>query len=277
MLDQEKHMIAESSDGLRLDKVMATVLPGTGLRLRRRLCDDGKVSIDGKARRPGYKVRAGQEMVITRESDFMTFREMGLKVLEQTDNFAAVYKPGRVHSASVAGSDSDCVEDVLPAMFEEKPFLLNRLDYLTSGILLVALGDGSRQIFQHLEEGGEIKKFYLAEIQGRLDGVITVKNELDTANRKTTKVLEENDVDEQRWTDVETLSHDHDADTSMVRCLILKGARHQIRAHLASIGHPIVGDPVYGAGVEGDALHLHHQRVDFPGFSAQVDAPWDSE
>lgn len=269
------HIVPEPSAGMRLDKVLAEIMGDCGLRLRRRLCDDGRVAVDGRVRKPGYKVRAGQEISIQKEENTMKAEDLGLSVVRQSGLFAAVYKPGGVHSASIAGKDTDSVEAVLPDFFTgTTPILLNRLDYLTSGLLLVALSRDGERIYQELENAGIIKKFYVAEVKGRLDGIVTVRSKLDVDNRKTTRVLDEDDPDSRRWTDVEVLSHDHEKDTTRVRCLIQKGARHQIRAHLASIGHPIVGDPLYGDGGEGDELLLHHQRIEFKGFAAEIVAPW---
>lgn len=273
MSTQKTYAVPASLEGVRLDRVLAEIMPDTGLRLRRRLCDESQVLVDGKAHKPGYKVRAGEEIVIKGEAEIMSYKDMGLCVVEKTDMFAAVFKPGGVHSASIAGKDALSVEAVLPELLPDfTPILLNRLDYLTSGLLLVALSREGEKIYREKEEAGEIKKFYLATVKGRLDGLVSIKRALDTDDRKTTRVLAEDDSDIRRWTDVEALSHDHDSDTTQVRCLIMKGARHQIRAHLASVGHPIVGDPLYGDGVDGDVLQLQHQRIEFSGFSAEVKA-----
>ena len=138
--------------------------------------------------------------------------------------------------------------------------------------MLVALTPDAAQEYQSLEQAGNIRKFYLAEVRGRLDGVVTVKSRLDVDDRPTTRVLDEEESDVHRWTDVEVLSHDHGRDTTLVRCLIVRGARHQIRAHLAGLGHPIVGDPLYGDGKDGETLMLRHFRVEFSGFNAEIKA-----
>ncbi|WP_238528391.1 pseudouridine synthase family protein [Pseudodesulfovibrio mercurii] len=197
--------------------------------------------------------------------------ELGVRIVKWEDGFAAVNKPGGVHSAIISGRDEPCVEAVLPALFPGmEPVLLNRLDRLTSGLLLVALTPEARDAYLEYEDQGAIKKFYLARVRGRLDGIVSVRNRLDTDDRKTTRVLAEPDEDARRWTGVTALSHDNAADTSLVRCLITKGARHQIRAHLASIGHPIVGDPLYGGGESPRGLMLQHQRLEMPGFQAEA-------
>lgn len=267
--------VAEHQEGNRLDKILGEIMPDAGLRHRRRLCDEGMVLIGGREAKAGYKVRAGQVITIKENSPVKTASEVGVHVVAQSSSFGAVYKPGGVHSAALEGKDGDSVERLLPELFPEaSPVLLNRLDCLTSGLLVVALDEQGVGEYQRLEDAGEIRKFYLAEIKGRLDGLVTIRNRLDTDDRKTTRVQDEDDTDSRRWTDVEVLSHDHDKDTTLVRCLIMKGARHQIRVHLSNIGHPIVGDPLYGDGGDGDRLRLHHQRIECPGFTAEVEAPF---
>lgn len=276
MCPVETYTVPDALEGVRLDKILVEMLPESSLRLRRRLCDDGRVTVAEKVRKPGYKVRGGQQVHLSQgESDSMSIEQLGLSVVKQVGMFGAVYKPSGVHSAAIAGKDDACVESALPILFPDaSPILLNRLDYLTSGLLLVALSKDGEKAYHAMEDAGEIKKFYLANVQGRLDGLVSVKNALDTDDRKKTRVLDEDERDIRRWTDVTVVSHDHDTDTTVVRCLIMKGARHQIRAHLAGIGHPIVGDPLYGDGGEGDALMLHHQRIEFSGFSAEFKAPF---
>jgi 23S rRNA pseudouridine1911/1915/1917 synthase len=273
MSENETITVAAEHEGARLDRALEAALPDAGLRLRRRLCDEGKVLVDGRSRKPGYKVRTGQRVEINGREVAVTHGDLGLRVVERSERFAAIFKPGGVHSAAIAGKDSPSAEEALPGLLPgTSPVLLNRLDYLTSGLLLVALDPEGAQGYQTLEQAGDIRKFYLAEVRGRLDGVVTVKSRLDVDDRRTTRVLDQEDGDARRWTDVEVLSHDHDRDTTLVRCLIVKGARHQIRAHLAGLGHPIVGDPLYGGGKEGEQLMLRHYRVEFPGFRAEIEA-----
>jgi len=268
--------VPQSAEGARLDRVLAEIMPDSGLRLRRRLCDDLLVTVDGRHRKAGYKVRSGQCITISEPGEnHMTTADLGIHVVKQVGMFAAVYKPGGVHSASIAGKAEPCVEAVLPELFPDaEPVLLNRLDHLTSGLLLVALNPDGQKAYAEMEDKGDIRKYYLAEVRGRFDGFACVKRQLDTDDRKQTKILDEDDTDSARWTDVETLGHNHDTDTSFVRCLIVKGARHQIRVHLASLGNPIVGDALYGDAERGE-LRLHHQRIEFSGFSADAKAPWE--
>jgi 23S rRNA pseudouridine1911/1915/1917 synthase len=285
MAEKIAHTVPSALAGARLDKVLAGIMPGASLRLRRRLCEAGRVVVDGRGRGPAYKVGAGQTIMLLepeekREKESMSHENLNLSVIGREGDFAAVYKPGGVHSAAIEGKSGPSVEGALPVLFPDAaPELLNRLDFLTSGLLLVALTPAGARAYHAAEEAGEVKKFYLAEVRGRLDGLVSVRNRLDTDDRKTTRVLADEDPDVRRWTDVTALSHDHELETTRVRCLIMKGARHQIRAHLASLGHPIVGDPLYGGAAEAapgghGGMRLHHQRIELPGFSAEVEAPF---
>jgi len=101
-----------------------------------------------------------------------------------------------------------------------------------------------------------------------------VKNALDTANTKKSKVLPQEDESPLRWTRVEPVDYDAEQDRTLVQAIIHKGARHQIRAHLTHILHPIVGDPLYGKGEEG-RLFLHHGRLEFEGYAFNAELSSD--
>lgn len=271
MLLEGTFNVDETCEGQRLDRVMESFFPGTGLRLRRRLCDEERVLVDGRARKPGYRVRTGETVEIRQVLQMTSPSDMGLRIVKSEGGFATLNKPGGVHSAAIAGGSGPSVEDALGGLFPGRsPVLLNRLDFLTSGLLLVALTPEARETYLACEDEGVINKFYLARVRGRMDGIISVRSRLDTDDRKTTRVLNESDPDHRRWTGITALSHDNGENTSLVRCLIMKGARHQIRAHLASIGHPILGDPLYGGGESRRGLMLQHLRIEMPGFQAET-------
>ena len=214
----EIYVVPERLDGVRLDKVLAEMLPDSSLRLRRRLCDENRVLVDELAQKPGYKVSLDQQVEISVGGSIVSFKQLGLCVVRQVGMFGAVFKPSGVHSAAIAGKDTPSVEAALPELFpEESPVLLNRLDHGTSGLLLVAMTPDGEKVYHEQEDAGQIKKFYFATVKGRLDGVVTVKSKLDTDDRKKTRVLDVADTDARRWTDVDTLAHDHDNDTSTVR------------------------------------------------------------
>ncbi|MGE4292884.1 MAG: pseudouridine synthase [Desulfovibrio sp.] len=259
-------VISASQAGGRLDRTLEALLPDLGLRARRRLAETGRVFLDGKPCGPARKVRAGELLEIVdavRERDAEPEGSGCIALVRQGD-FAAVCKPAGLHSVSLAGGGGPSVEALLPGLFPgECPRLLNRLDQGTSGLLLVGFSADAGARFRELEAAGRVEKEYRAVAAGTVCAA-TLKNRLDTADRKRTRVLGEADPDPARWTRVEPLEpFPGTADpATLLRVVIQRGARHQIRAHLAGIGHALLGDALY-EGPPAARLHLHHRRIRF--------------
>lgn len=270
----KKSTVDESMDGARFDKALLIVMPDAGLRLRRRLIESGQALLNGVKRKPAFKVRAGQEISVCSEENVDVKNILPLlSVVEKQADYAAVFKPSGIHSAIIKGSPDPSVELVAGELLgDSNATLVNRLDYLTSGLLIAAFSEEAAQCFRQYEDSGVVEKFYLARIAGKFNDKMVIKTELDTDSRSVTRVLEEG-YDPLRYSYITPLKN-YDDGTSLVQVRIAKGARHQIRAHLASSGHPIIGDPVYGEG-PGEIMYLHHYKIEFPSFSAEVLPQWD--
>ncbi|SBV94569.1 putative Pseudouridine synthase [uncultured delta proteobacterium] len=162
----------------------------------------------------------------------------------------------------------------VPALPPEPPALLSRLDAVTSGIVLAAASDGAASRFRAMEAAGRVCKYYLAVVDGILDTAVSVTNALNTSNRAQTKVLPEADPDPARHTALYPLGEAASfpipgaaGGTTLAAICIKRGARHQIRAHLAHAGFPICGDTLYGREQGGAPFRLHHARLVIPEFS----------
>lgn len=275
-LNEIDRRIAEDSDeGLRVDKFMLKMLPGSGLRERRRLIENGSVLINGRTCRSGLKMFPGAEVILLEAAERSCAVEIlsRVKVVEQCAGFGAVFKPEGLHSAVIAGSPEPSVEECLAEIFPEKePILANRLDFLTSGMLLVAFGVERENEFRRYEDSNSVDKIYHAKVHGIPEAPFICKDLLDTADRKRTKVLDGFGPSE-RWSSVDVLDSYEDG-TSLIEVRIAKGARHQIRAHLAHAGFPIVGDPIYGREDDADRMYLHHHKIVLPGFEAVCETGW---
>ena len=296
--------VPEEAQGWRLDKALGLLLaspspeqeaarPGLfaladlGLRARRRLCDRSLVLVNGKPGIPGLKLRAGQEIIILPDPEGAAIPKDAPSLVYKDGGIAALYKPAGMHTAALAGSLSPSLEtllgDLLPS--EEEGYasrLLNRLDAPTSGLVLASCTDGGERRWYRAERIGNTDKLYLALIEGQPLYDFTVARRLDTDTRNKTRVRHTDDPDPVRHTDVTLLapltagdvpglveSDDPDAPLMLVGCRIRKGARHQIRAHLAAAGHPLAGDSLYGAELPcPSGFLLHHGRVSLPDFQA---------
>lgn len=257
--------VKEADEAQRLDRVVAGLL-GCGLREARRRIEEGHVRVNERAARPGLKLRGGMRVKLDEATGSASIPD-GVEILQQTPDFAALAKPHGVASAHIAGRDTPSIQAALPMLFPNQDArLLNRLDTPTSGIVLVGFGQQAATRFRAGEDAGEVEKRYVTIVDGEVHGERVLRRALDTADRATTRVLDHDDPDPLRHTRVT-------GQGSRLNIIILKGARHQIRAHLACVGHPIVGDVRYG-GPQAERLHLHHEGVAFPGFAACWPAPF---
>ncbi len=275
--------LGEDMDGARLDKALLALTPEASLSLRRRLIETGQARLDGRPAPPGRKVRAGQVLSLATVAA-PTALAPGVRLVLRLGDWAALYKPAGLPTTALAGKPGPSLEACLPGLFpDQSPLLLNRLDTPTSGLVLAALADPAAQSFRNWENEGRVRKHYLALVRGDLWETLVLDRALDTVKRKKTRVLREADPDPTRRTLVEPLPappglpaliQEHGTLT-LVRATIKRGARHQIRAHLADLGHALLGDELYGpAGEPPFPLRLHHQHLEMPGFAVEVEPDW---
>ena len=313
--------VPDSMQGWRLDRALGALLgdavqsgkdnavlnelAAQGLRAKRRLCERGLVLVAGHRGTPGLKLRSGQRVVLLSDPA----RQLACTVVEslaQSDEpeacrpfvvhdengLAALFKPAGMHSVALAGSAEPSLEALLPLLLPpctgSFPKLLNRLDGVTSGLVLAALNDDGARFWRRAETVGRIEKRYLAVIEGQPLYDFTVKRRLDTNGRIRTRVRHSDDPDTNRHTAVSLLAPfpvaeapelfpdlDPSLSLMLVGCCIRKGARHQIRAHLAAAGHPLLGDTLYGSAVTLEkGFLLHHAFVALPEFSASCLPFW---
>lgn len=212
--------------------------------------------------------------------------------------YAAFLKPAGLHTAHIAGGAEQSLEGLLPSVWPrllaghgresggygvdpgpaEPPILLTRLDKATSGLVLAARNRDALANFRTWEQAGQIEKTYVGLVRGHVSGRLLLRNRLLTAARPVTRVLGEADPDETRHTDAEALQALHlprpwpeGTAATLLRAIIRRGARHQIRAHLAHAGYPLLGEHLYAPPPPIPCpLYLHHTMIRFPGFSARA-------
>jgi 23S rRNA pseudouridine1911/1915/1917 synthase len=178
-------------------------------------------------------------------------------------------KPGGVVVHPAHRHSGDTFWDMLVPLFanrgltEARPQLLHRLDRDTSGLLCVPkLPDAHRRLERALR-GGRFQKDYLALVHGvmRADAIIDAPLGRDPLDRRRVVVRADGKPARTRLVVLRRLSG-----WTLLRLRLETGRTHQIRVHLASIGHPIAGDVVYGTPAGGGAarLFLHAHRLSFP-------------
>jgi 23S rRNA pseudouridine1911/1915/1917 synthase len=189
----------------------------------------------------------------------------------------AAKRQAQAQAQTAAGSD--------PTGYLEVPSLLTRLDKGTSGIELAALHPDAAESFRREERRGMVRKSYLALVRGFLAEPLRLRFRLMTDSRERTLVREEEEEDATRHTLVEPLGPVSSPEApcgseavSLVRVHIRRGARHQIRAHLAHAGFPLLGERLYAPPLPGVLmLYLHHAALRLPGFAATCRPDWGLE
>ncbi len=241
-------------------------------RARKRLCDRGLVLVNGKKRPASYKVRTGNEITVLKEEDT---GNLVLDILKEDENYIAFYKERGIPTAKIEGMGSSSLEEAILLQYPSA-IVLNRLDNDTSGIVLICKHERAYAKYKEAQDEGRVKKYYLAHVENEVENSFVVDNSIDISRIKV-RVLDEEALDHTRRTEVKKLCSQNG--TSLVECIIYKGVRHQIRAHMAYIGNALVNDTLYGIDedcLEDKSFMLHHYKIEWDDFSL-VQMPKDHE
>ncbi len=181
-----------------------------------------------------------------------------LLVLDKPPGLLAV--PGR--SADKHDSLSVRAQAVFP-----RALVVHRLDQPTSGLMLFALTPEAQSHFGRLFQRREVFKEYIAVVRGRPEpgaGEVDLPLIADWPNRPRQRI--DHDIGKPSRTRYELIEHDPASDSSRMRLLPLTGRSHQLRLHMAAIGHPMLGDELYAdeaTHARSDRLMLHAHRLCF--------------
>ncbi len=225
----------------RFDKFIAKTL-NLGRRKVNYLFLENRIYKNRKKAKKADNVNIRDLIEIEIEEENFDYRE--IEVVFESKDYFIIYKPARYHSQEIF-KNKKSVENFLRKNFGDNVKLLNRLDFYSQGFLIASKNKEFYERYKELEENKKIEKFYLTFVSGKILKNITIKNNIDYKKRKIVKVLnEESDIIN---TEIYPLGVYNNF--SILIAKIFKGARHQIRAHLAYINHPLIGDFIYGEKV----------------------------
>lgn len=258
-------VVDEVRDGARVDRAVVGLV-GLPTAVVRRLCDDGRVTKNGRRAKAGDRVVVGDEL---RVAAVEWLRPQGPvpPILFVDDAVIVVDKPADVPCHPIVPGEGNTVVDRVVVDFPEtatasleprEAGLVHRLDTGTSGCLAIAR---HRAAWDALRDAvGTAEKTYLAIVTGApTDTMIDTAISHDRTDRRRMRV--DASGGQPAETRVRVLAVGES--TSLVRLELSGGRRHQLRVHLASIGHPLVGDDLY-AGGDGP-FFLHAWRLGIAG------------
>lgn len=277
-----RFVVSAKEAGSRLDHVVRAHLPELARRSLAALFADGSVRVDGRVGRKGDRARAGSEVVVSYVPDVAVANaDLQLSVVAECSDWVAVDKPAGLASTARGGADAFNVASALlaryPAMggfgyHAREAGLIHRLDTHTSGLLLAAKTAPAFTELRAALRAGRIHKRYLAVARPLpfLAGVIA--SELEPGRGPTVRVAELEHVPADalrapptaaRVTRYRVLERGVRAD--LVEVEVSAAYRHQIRAHLAAVGSPILGDARYGSDLVFARHALHASALAYAG------------
>jgi 23S rRNA pseudouridine1911/1915/1917 synthase len=175
----------------------------------------------------------------------------GLKPIFEVEDFAVFDKPSGIMVHPTRKDTPYCLLDEIRHHFGDKADLAHRIDAETSGLVLVAKNKQASTILKTLFENRECVKEYLALVKGQLKDNITIDKPISKSNSIIgVKMTCENQDGKASTTHIQPLKFNAKDNTTLVKAMPITGRQHQIRVHLDSIGHAIVGDPIYGVNEE---------------------------
>lgn len=247
--------VPPDSEGERLDKFLVSVLEGQSRSQVQRLIDEGRVGLDRKSPKANLAMRRGDRVTVELpEPDAATLQaeELPLEILFQDADLAVLNKPAGMVVHPAAGHVSGTLVNALLHHLgdlsgvggELRPGIVHRLDRGTSGVMVVAKNDASHHELARQFHDREVEKEYIALVWGvvqagrRIDAAIG----RDPANRQKMSAK----ARRARHAVTRITRARHLPGLTLCQVAIHTGRTHQIRVHLSAIGHPIVGDSLYG-------------------------------
>lgn len=290
-MDQMKILVSNEYESERVDKVIAMEADTLSRSFVQKIIKNHEVTVDGKIVKAGYKVSEGEEIVFfvpEKMEPEIYAQNIPLDILYEDQDILIVNKPKGMVVHPAAGHYSDTLVNAV--MYHCKgnlsgingilrPGIVHRIDMDTTGALVVCKNDHSHQSLSLQLKEHSITRKYRAIVHGVIneqEGTVDAPIGRDQKNRKKMCVTP---TGKRAVTHFRVLTQFQGY--TYIECVLETGRTHQIRVHMASIGHPLLGDEVYGKRtskfhLQGQTLHamvlgfLHPSTKEYMEFEAPL-------
>jgi 23S rRNA pseudouridine1911/1915/1917 synthase len=277
----QEHTLKVSAEqaGMRLDQFLAKFCQEKKLgfsrtRIQKAICKE-KVRIKGlDLVRPNYKIKEGEQLTFIlddeRQEGQLKAEDIPLEVVYEDTDLAVINKPAGLVVHPGAGNQEHTLANALIARFKnlssvnpQRPGIVHRLDKETSGLLVIARNNEAHFSLAKQFAHHSIKRKYVAVVKGRVEfdeNVIEAPIGRHPLKRKNMSV---SFTENAKYAKTHYRTLRRTDDFSVLELEPFTGRTHQLRVHLAFIGHPILGDSKYGKGSEPEHMFLHAKYIGF--------------
>jgi 23S rRNA pseudouridine1911/1915/1917 synthase len=279
----ETRQFTATEAGMRLDRYLASCCPDLTRSRLTKLIQDGKVTLNGLPAKPSQPVHARDRVALTIPPPVplnMEPENIPISILYEDNDLMVVDKPWGLTVHPAPGHPSHTLVNALLALRPnlsgiggvQRPGIVHRLDKDTSGLMMVAKNDAAHHLLADQLQQRMIHKRYLALVWGSPNpekGVVEGPIDRDPRNRKRMAVVPGGRESTTNYATLEVFP-----EVSLVEARPLTGRTHQIRVHLTSIGHPLVGDALYSSKktslVERQFLHAETLEFQLPSTGKKI-------
>ncbi|WP_294348471.1 RluA family pseudouridine synthase [uncultured Clostridium sp.] len=282
--------IDENFEGERIDKYLSSAFEGQSRSYLQGLIEKGNVLVNNKNVKSNYKLKVFDEIVVTLPEPLelkVEAEDIPLDIVYEDKDVIVVNKPQGMVVHPAPGNYNGTLVNALLYYCKDlssingiiRPGIVHRIDKDTTGILVVAKNDKAHNFLSDQLRDHSMKREYFALVEGRIkedNGVIDKPLGRNKKDRLKIGIVPDG---RRAVTHYEVLERFNS--TTLIKCVLETGRTHQIRVHMASIGHPLVGDPLYGFKkqkfkLEGQMLHaktlgfIHPTTKEYMEFTSEL-------
>ena len=289
-----KRIVVNENEDIRLDAYISKKIKDLSRMTVKRLLDEENILVNGKTPKASYKVSTGDVIDIKIDDPKeikLEAQDIPIDVIYEDDDIIVVNKPKGLVVHPANGNPDGTLVNAIMAICKDslsgiggeiRPGIVHRLDKDTSGLLIVAKNDKAHINMSEQIKDRKVKKTYVALVRGQVpenEATINMPIGRSTKDRKKMAVTKNG---KEAVTHFKVIGRytTKNASYTLLEIKIDTGRTHQIRVHMAEIGHPVIGDMVYSNGknefgIEGQCLHARKLEFKHPitGKEMKLEAP----